>query len=222
MHLTLSFSSLTVLSTCSRMIRSVGRLLAKAYSPPNRAFMEVVIGGANPSRIEFELFAKKYPVAVENFARLCSGDSVIPASPTREAIEDGSFADQLKPQLTYENSSFHRIMKGLLVQGGDLVSDDGFHQCSVFGETFDAPQETAQSTFDVAGLLGTAVSAPHLNGSQFFIVTSPTGLPHLNGTCICFGRVIKGLETIQKMEGLPVDRRGKPTVECRIVKAGVN
>ena len=183
--------------------------------------MEILIGAA-PARIEFELFAKKCPVAVENFARLCSGDSVIPLTPAREGIDDPNYADQLKPQLTYENSSFHRIMRGLFVQGGDLVSDRGVDQLSVFGETFDAPQETQQSNFDTAGLLGTAVSAPHLNGSQFFIVTAPKGLPHLNKTCICFGRVTKGLDSIREMEQLSVDRLGRPQVECRIVKAGVN
>jgi cyclophilin family peptidyl-prolyl cis-trans isomerase len=183
--------------------------------------MDVVIGDkTNIHRIEFELFAKKCPVAVENFARLCTGDSVIPAKPAHEGLEEANFADQLKPQLTYENSSFHRIAKGLLVQGGDLMSDSGFHQCSVFGDSFDAPQETAQSTFEAPGLLGTAVSAPHLNGSQFFIVTSEKGLPHLNGTCICFGKVTKGLDVVRTMENLPVDRLGRPRVECRIVKAG--
>lgn len=95
------------------------------------------------------------------------------------------------PQLTYRSSTFHRICPGFLIQGGDVIGNSGTGQLSIYGETFDAPEETALSVFDSQGLLATAVSAPHLNHSQFFILTAHQA-PQLNRSCICFGKVHSG------------------------------
>ncbi|CUE63656.1 cyclophilin type peptidyl-prolyl cis-trans isomerase, putative, partial [Bodo saltans] len=113
--------------------------------------MEVSIGGDAPRRIEFELFGKQCPTAVENFAKLCTGENVIPPVAAKEGIAQAGFTDQYLPQLTFEHSSFHRVQKGFLVQGGDVVSDQGLNQLSIFGDTFDAPEETKSSVFNKAG-----------------------------------------------------------------------
>jgi len=206
------------------------RLLALGKkSAPSYAWMEIAVvprtrraALAQPPeqtttfRLEFELFGRKCPMAVENFSTLCNGSSVVPATTAKDGIHESTFKDQFLPQLTYKNSAFHRFMPGLCAQGGDIVSGDGTGQISIFGDTFDAAEETAGSAFDTRGLLGTAVSAPHMNGSQFFIVTHPNGLPHLNGTCICFGRVTRGLEQLLGLESsLSFDYSGNPT-DCSV------
>ena len=193
---------------------------AKSYTTTVRTFMDISIGGASPRRIEFELFGKKCPTAVENFAKLCTGENVLPPAAAKDNIAQQGFADQFLPQLTYTNSSMHRIVKGFLVQGGDVVTDKGEEQLSIFGETFDAMEETKASVFDKAGLLGTAVSAPHLNGSQFFILTAKNGAPHLNGTCICFGRVSKGMDVVLDVEQLPTNFDGRPLETVKVVRCG--
>jgi cyclophilin family peptidyl-prolyl cis-trans isomerase len=194
--------------------------LAKSYNTTVRTWMHVSIGGAAPRRIEFELNGKTCPTAVENFAKLCTGENVVPPVTAKDGISQPGFADQFLPQLTFEGSSFHRIHKGFLIQGGDVVSGKGTDQLSVFGEVFDAPEETASSVFDRAGLVGTAASAPHLNGSQFFILTAKDGAPHLNGTCICIGRVSKGMDVIADVEALETHFDGRPLVEVKIVESG--
>ena len=139
-----------------------------------------------------------------------------------ENIAEATFKDQFLPQLTYTGSSIHRIMKGFMIQGGDITNGDGTGELSVFGETFDADKEVEQSVFDKPGLIGTAVSAPHRNHSQFFITTGANGAPHLNGTCICFGNVTKGMDVVQQIEALPVmGNDGIPRVPVRIVAAGL-
>jgi cyclophilin family peptidyl-prolyl cis-trans isomerase len=193
---------------------------AKSYTSTVRTWMDVSIGGDAPRRIEFELFGKQCPTAVENFAKLCTGENVIPPVAAKEGASQPGFADQYLPQLTFKQSSFHRVHKGFLVQGGDIVTDKGHDQLSVFGDTFDAPDETKASVFNKAGLLGTAVSAPHLNGSQFFILTAKEGAPHLNGTCICFGRVSKGMDVVEEMQQLETSFDGRPLKEVRIVECG--
>jgi cyclophilin family peptidyl-prolyl cis-trans isomerase len=195
--------------------RSAWRLASGA----GNAFMDITIGRREPRRVTFELFSKRCPVAAENFLKLCTGENVLPQISSVEGLGEPSFIDQFLPQLTYRNTSIHRVSKGYLVQGGDVVSGKGTHQLSIYGETFDAPEEVKASRFDKKGLLGTAVSAPHLNGSQFFILTADSA-PHLNGTCICFGRVVDGWDVVEAMEAVPLTPSGAPAESIMVVDCG--
>lgn len=201
-----------VVVTASMFHRSTWRLAGNA-------FMDVAIGHEKPRRISFELFTKKCPVAAENFLKLCTGENVLPRVSSVEGLGEPSFGDQFLPQLTYRNTTFHRVSKGYLVQGGDIVSGNGTHQLSIYGDTFDAPEEVKASKFDKKGLLGTAVSAPHLNGSQFFILTADSA-PHLDGTCICFGRVVDGWDVVEEIEVVPLTAAGTPAKKVVIVECG--
>ncbi|RNF24871.1 cyclophilin-like protein [Trypanosoma conorhini] len=184
-----------------------------------RAFMEVAIGPGSPRRIEYELFTRKCPVAAENFLKLCTGENVLPRVPSTAGLGDPAFGDQFLPQLTYRGSTFHRVHRGYLVQGGDIVGGAGTGQLSIYGDTFDAPEEVRAAVFDQRGLVGTAVSAPHLNGSQFFILTAEAA-PHLNGTCICFGRVVRGYDVVEAIERVPLAPSGFPAQRVVVVECG--
>nr|CCM19659.1 cyclophilin=10, putative [Leishmania guyanensis] len=183
------------------------------------AFMDITIGRQDPQRVSFELFMKKCPVASDNFLKLCTGENVLPRVSSIDGIGEPSFRDQFLPQLTYRNTTVHRVCKGYLVQGGDIVSGQGTGQLSIYGEFFDAPEEVKASKFDRMGLLGTAVSAPHLNGSQFFILTADKA-PHLNGTCICFGRVVDGWAVVKAIEAIPLTVTGEPVERVVVVDCG--
>ena len=195
------------------MLRSSTGLWAKA-------FLDVAIAGTPKGRIIVDLFEKKAPLATENFRKLCTGEQVLPRGRTTEELGTPSFEDQLKAQLHYPGSTVHRVHKGYLVQGGDLVSSQGVDQISVFGPTFDAPEETEASVFDQRGLVGTAVSAPHLNGSQFFILTA-NAARHLDGTCICFGKVTQGMDVVEEIEAIEVGTLGAPQQLVQIIGSGV-
>lgn len=93
---------------------------------------------------------------------------------------------------------------------------------SAFGEEFDAGGELNQVKFDTSGLLGTAVTAPHKNHSQFFILLPERGAPHLDGTCVCFGRVTKGLDELKKWQrAVRLDFEGKPLKRVQVSKCGM-
>jgi len=175
-----------------------------------------------PLRLEIELFSTDTPVAAKHFEDLCTGkfnhiegeekdDLQGEAGAEEDDAMDGLFpstSPRFRPSLCYRYSTFHRLHKGYLLQGGDVYSSEGVHQISLLGEdTYDAVEETKKSFFSQPsyhhghrtqlyspkGLLGTAVSAPHLNGSQFFILTTTKkeDVEHLDQTCICFGKVVE-------------------------------
>lgn len=115
----------------------------------------------------------------------------------------------------YDGVSFHRVIKGFMIQGGD-PSGTGRGGQSVFGKSFD-DEFKPNVTFDKAGLLAMANAGPNTNGSQFFITTVPT--PHLNGHHTIFGEVIDGMKVVRLIENTEVDMRSKPQKEQLIIKA---
>lgn len=204
-------------------------------------------------RLEIELFSRDCPVAARNFEELCTGEQdgapeAEAASPSTAASVpsilsmnegDARTAATLLPRLSYKHTTIHRLVKGFLLQGGDLHSGEGLDQHSVYGErTFDAPEETKKSaslisgddaraaSSRIKGLVGTAVSAPHLNGSQFFVLTTNTArdVAHLRGNCIIFGQVTaNSMEMLDRLEaavpvgggdGMPREGYRVEVVEC--------
>lgn len=115
----------------------------------------------------------------------------------------------------YDGVTFHRVIKGFMIQGGD-PSGTGRGGQSVFGKSFE-DEFKPNVTFDKAGLLAMANAGPNTNGSQFFITTVPT--PHLNGRHTIFGEVVEGMNVIRKIENTEVDMRDKPQQKQVIVKA---
>lgn len=166
-----------------------------------RCFFEVSIGGEKVGKILFELFVDKCPKTAENFRSLCIGDKGI-----------GPVTG--KP-LHFKGSTFHRIIKEFMVQGGDFTNHNGTGGESIYGEKFE--DENFELKHDKPGLLSMANSGPNTNGSQFFITCVPT--PHLDGKHVVFGKVIKGMSVVRELENTPVDDT-KPLKPCVIDQCG--
>ena len=117
-------------------------------------------------RGEFEimLFANDAPLAVENFVNLARSDF-------------------------YDATTFHRVIPGFMVQGGDPQGTGTGGPGYRFGDEFNA-----KLRHDAEGVLSMANSGPGTNGSQFFITLGPT--PHLDGKHTVFGKVIKGMDVV--------------------------
>eukprot|EP00747_Dinoflagellata_sp_TGD_P050650 gnl/TRDRNA2_/TRDRNA2_146880_c0_seq1.p1 gnl/TRDRNA2_/TRDRNA2_146880_c0~~gnl/TRDRNA2_/TRDRNA2_146880_c0_seq1.p1 ORF type:complete len:411 (-),score=78.91 gnl/TRDRNA2_/TRDRNA2_146880_c0_seq1:143-1375(-) len=146
--------------------------------PNPRVFLEVEVKGVEvlgrpgrgveaSGRLEFELFRNSVPRTVENFRCLCTG-------------EKGD-------DLTFEQSVFHRIIPGFMVQGGDITNGDGTGGRSIYGREF--ADEGFWSRHDARGLLSMANSGPNTNNSQFFITLKPA--PHLDKKHVVFGRLLQ-------------------------------
>jgi len=106
----------------------------------------------------------------------------------------------------YDNSIFHRVIPGFMIQGGDIINGNGTGSVSIYGDNFE--DENFKIKHTKKGLLSMANSGPDSNGSQFFITTVPT--PHLDNKHVVFGEVMKGFDIIQKIENTPTDASDKP------------
>lgn len=109
--------------------------------PLPRVFFEITVGGSPAGRIEFELFAHKVPKTAENFRALCTGEKGVGEAGT---------------PLHYKGCTFHRVIKGFMLQGGDFTLGNGMGGESIYGSKFD--DESFELKHDTAGLLSMANS----------------------------------------------------------------
>jgi cyclophilin family peptidyl-prolyl cis-trans isomerase len=100
----------------------------------------------------------------------------------------------------YDGLTFHRIVSGFVIQGGDPKGDGSGGPGYQF-----ATETSPKVTFDSAGLLAYANSGADTNGSQFFITLAPTPQldPSASQSFTIFGKVIKGLDVVQKIGAIP-------------------
>ena len=119
----------------------------------------------------------------------------------------------------YDGTSFHRVIPGFMIQGGDpnTKSDDrSTHGMGGPGYTIKAE---FNSTPHTRGVLSMARSQdPDSAGSQFFVVVKDSSF--LDNQYTVFGRVTKGMEVVDKIVSVPRDSKDNPDekVEMKSVK----
>ncbi|MEW6456645.1 MAG: peptidylprolyl isomerase [Acidobacteriota bacterium] len=126
---------------------------------------------------------------------------VIELYPEKAPNTVNNFIDLARKKF-YDGLTFHRVIPGFVIQGGDPIGNgEGGPSYSIKGEFNDIPFEE--------GVVGMAKSShPDSAGSQFFITLGRAS--HLNRKYSAFGRVIKGMDVAHKIASLPRDNRDKP------------
>ena len=150
--------------------------------------------------IEIEFFADEQPKAVENFRLLA---------------EHGY----------YEGLTFHRIVKGFMIQGGD-PSGDGTGGESAWGAPFADeinPNSPLYRGGYQRGLLAMANAGPNTNASQFFIMHADYPLAP---NYVIFARVTSGLDVVDALASVPTTMgadgaMSRPVTPPKIVKVTV-
>jgi len=108
----------------------------------------------------------------------------------------------------YDGVIFHRVIKDFMIQGGDPT-----------GTGRGGPGYTFEDEFNdhkvARGALAMANAGPNTNGSQFFIVTT-NAAPWLDGKHTVFGRVVEGMDVVDKIEASATDRNDRPRQDAVI------
>jgi peptidyl-prolyl cis-trans isomerase B (cyclophilin B) len=163
----------------------------KAESPTMNASNEVAVIKTSEGEMVVQFWTDAAPKTIENFKKLA-----------REGFYDGT--------------TFHRIVKGFMIQGGDPNSKDPAKENS-YGEG--GPSYKIKAEFNdhshQRGVISMARSSdPDSAGSQFFICLAP--VPRLDHQYTTFGKLIKGADVLEKIGETPVTRNSsgensKPT-----------
>lgn len=117
----------------------------------------------------------------------------------------------------YDNTTFHRIIKDFMIQGGDPIGNGTGGPGYTFNdEPFDYDYER--------GVVAMANSGPNTNGSQFFILHQNT--PDLPKDYVAFGKVVEGIDIVDKIANTPVVDNGmgeisKPEKDVTIISTEV-
>ncbi|TWU74097.1 Peptidyl-prolyl cis-trans isomerase cyp10 [Metarhizium rileyi] len=140
--------------------------------------------------IKIEVFCESVPKTAENFLALCASGY-------------------------YDGSPFHRLIPKFILQTGGPAhptADNPKGGKSIWNEAFE--DEIRPSLRHAQrGTVSMANKGPDTNGSQFFVTLDKA--PHLDGLNTVFGRVLgdEGLATLARLEGVEVDRKGRPAGE---------
>lgn len=117
----------------------------------------------------------------------------------------------------YNGLTFHRIIPGFMIQGGDpLGNGTGGSKETIKGEF--ASNGVSNPLKHIRGVISMARSMdPDSASSQFFIMHADA--PHLDGNYAAFGHVVEGMDTVDAIAATPTDFRDRPTKPCIIKKA---
>lgn len=119
----------------------------------------------------------------------------------------------------YDETRFHRVIPGFMIQGGDPNSDPKRRQGPVGtgGPGYQLDAEFNDTPHE-RGVLSAARSAsPNSAGSQFFLMHKKS--PHLDGQYSAYGFTIEGLDVIDAIAALPRDGQDRPREEAIIESA---
>lgn len=178
----------------------------------------VCVMHTNKGDISMRMFPEDAPKAVENFTTLA---------------KDGY----------YDGIIFHRVINNFMIQGGDPTGT-GCGGESMWGKPF--KDEFTENRHNLRGALSMANAGPGTNGSQFFIVQAKAvdprllsemkeledhgfpkdvteayaevgGTPHLDFRHTVFGQVFEGMDVVDAIAAVKVDRRDKPVDDVVIL-----
>lgn len=137
------------------------------------------------------------------------GDIVLKLEPQSAPITVANF-QKLVEEKFYDGLTFHRIIPGFVVQGGDpLGNGTGGSEEKIKGEFLE--NGVNNSLKHVRGAISMArASDPNSASSQFFIVLSTEGGLSLNGKYAVFGEVIDGMDVVDAFATLPTNEVDAP------------
>lgn len=125
----------------------------------------------------------------------------------------------------FNNTLFHRVVKDFIIQGGNADNRATARKRSEIGKYL-LPPDTRKGYRHHRGTISmpsSEIDNPHMLASpyEFFIVVTDPGAYHLDGEYTPFGRVIEGMDVVDSINNVPVDKGDWPSQNIYILKAEV-
>ncbi len=168
---------------------------------------QVVIRNENSDNKDMpamEIDQSKSYVAV---LKTTDGDITIALNAKQTPITVNNFVTLAKKNF-YDNTIFHRTIKGFMIQGGDPTGTGTGGP----GYKFDDEPFTGEYT---KGTVAMANAGPNTNGSQFFIMHGDMALPK---NYVIFGKVTSGMDVVDKIATAPTEPGGEGSSPVNPVK----
>lgn len=168
-------------STSKKVIQTKSRYISKKSAPQKQ---DISIINTSLGQIVFKFYPKDAPNHVANFKKLAQSNF-------------------------YDNTTFHRVIPGFMIQGGDPNSKDDDRSNDGTG----GPGYTIKAEFNTRKHLRGTVSMarsqdPDSAGSQFFICVAPQSF--LDGNYTVFGQVIEGMDVVDSIVNARRDQNDNP------------
>ncbi|MCX6350405.1 MAG: peptidylprolyl isomerase [Bacteroidetes bacterium] len=123
-----------------------------------------------------------------------------------------------------DTTTFHRVVKDFVIQGGDPNSKDADPNNDGFGGPgYTIPFESNPNGHKYGAVGSASLGAKAASsGSQFYIVSNTAGTPNLDGNYVVFGQTIKGLDVVAKIQVVNTNGNNRPyvniTMDVNIIK----
>lgn len=142
--------------------------------------------------------------------KMKNGKSVRIALDSGAAPKTAANFEKLVREGFYDGLTFHRVIPGFMIQGGDPLGNGmGGSEETIAGEFrsngWNNPLKHTRGVISMARAYD-----PNSASSQFFIMHADA--PHLDGSYAAFGRVVEGMEVVDEIAAVATDRRDKPLV----------
>ncbi len=184
-------TALMILGACALALVAAGPAAAQDKPAAKMAPGTYAHFVTNQGNFTVKLLTDKAPKTVANFVGLAEGTL------------DPATGKPGKSKPFYDGLTFHRIIDGFMIQGGDPLGTGTGGPGYRFADEIDKSHK-----FDKPGIMAMANAGPNTNGSQFFITVA--AYPQLPTNYTIFGEVVDGLDVVKKIGKVSTDSRDKP------------
>lgn len=145
----------------------------------------IVVFETTKGTIKIELFEDMMPITTKNFGDL---------------VQKGF----------YDGTRFHRVIPRFMIQGGDPLTKDVNKKkmWGTGGPGYEIKDEFVKGLSNVRGTISMANHGPNTGGSQFFI--NEVDNTFLDGKHSVFGKVVEGMDVVDKIVNTPRDAQDRP------------